>query len=238
MNSINCPTCGLAASHGDAWCRRCGNRLPVNAPQLVNPGVNQPNYGGSEAAGFSAIPDYGLPRGPHGQPFPAGALQPGEGIWRDGEKSLVMLKSARLPDNCIKCGAPANGTHLRKRLSWHHPALALLVLLNVLIYLIVALIVRKTVKMDIPLCEEHLRKHRTAVLVTWLVFLFAIGFFVLAIAAESGGSAFFGLILLLASAILAIFWAKIVNVRKIDDHYIWLTRLDDSFLSLFPFLNR
>jgi len=143
-----------------------------------------------------------------------------------------------MPDYCIKCGVPANGIYLRKRLSWHHPALALLILAGLLIYAIVALIVRKSAVIDVSLCEDHRRKHRSAVLVTWLVFLAGVAFIVLAIAQESGGSALFGILLVFASAIGAATWAKVVHVKKIDDHHVWLRGIGESFLVMLPSLNK
>jgi len=149
-----------------------------------------------------------------------------------------MHKMARLPDYCIKCGTQANGVHLRKRLSWHHPALALLILVGVLIYVIVALIVRKSAVVDIGLCEDHLRKHRIAVVATCFVFLAGMAFIVLAIAQEGGGSALFGILLLFSSAIMAATWAKVVHVKKIDDCYVWLRGIDESFLVMLPPINK
>jgi hypothetical protein len=189
---------------------------------------------GNQWSGSSipAIPEYGLPRAAPSFGYNAGGGQEG-GVWRDGDM-LVMQKTARLPERCIKCSLPTNGSHLRKKLAWHHPALALLVLAGVLIYLIVAMIVRKTAVVDISLCEDHLRKHRIAVIGTWLIFLLGIAFMVLAISAESLGTAGFGMLLLFASAIAAATWAKVVHVKKIDDYYVWLRGVDESFLALLP----
>jgi len=183
--------------------------------------------------GYPAVPEYGLPRA---STYGAGFGQEG-GVWRDGN-TLIMHKTARLPDYCIKCGVEANGSHLRKKLSWHHPAVSLLILAGVLIYLIVAMVVRKSATVEISLCEDHLHKHRTAVIGTWMTFLAGLGFMVLAIAAESGGSALFGLLLLFTSFILALTWAKVVTVKKIDDYYLWLKGVDESFLSMLPSVER
>jgi hypothetical protein len=233
MSSGTCTKCGLVVSSGEAWCRGCGARLSLVAePGGGATGQTVPIHNG--AATHSAVPDYGLPGG---SSYGPGFSQEGGGIWRDG-KTLVMQKTARLPDYCIKCGVPANGAHLRKKMSWHHPALALLVLAGILIYLIVALVVRKSATIDISLCEDHLRKHRTAVIVSWLIFLAGVAFMALAIAKESGGSALFGLLLLFASAISAATWAKVVTVKKIDDYFVWLRGSDESFFAMLPSVNK
>lgn len=238
MSSRTCTNCGLVVSSGEGSCRRCGAWLPFSAQPGGGFATDPTGPTQTGATTHSAVPDYGLPRGSQGSSdYSLGFTQEGGGIWRDG-KTLVMQKTARLPDYCIKCGAPANGSHLRKKLSWHHPALALLVLVGVLIYVIVALVVRKSAIIDISLCEEHLRKHRTAVIVSWLICLTGVALIVLAIAEESGGSALFGVLLLFASAISAATWARVVTVKKIDDQYVWLKRIDENFLARLPSLNR
>ena len=189
------------------------------------------------ASGYPAVPAYGLPPSAPGLPSHGGGFGREGGVWRDGS-TLIMHKTARLPDRCINCGVEANGVHLRKNLSWHHPALALLILAGLLIYVIVALVVRKSARIEISLCEDHLRKHRIAIIATWLIFLAGIAFIALAIAAESGGSALFGLLLLFASAISAATWAKVVKVKKIDDYYVWLRGVDESFLATLPSVNK
>src|SRR5690242_18011661 len=69
-------------------------------------------------------------------------------------KELLVPRSAALPACCIKCGQPAEKPW-RKKFYWHTPWLALLVLLNLLIYIIVAVIVRKNMELNVPLCDRH-----------------------------------------------------------------------------------
>ena len=60
-------------------------------------------------------------------PPPPTVGTPGTGVWRD-KATLIMSKDAQLPARCIKCNAPATGARLKKKLSWHHPAIYLLIL--------------------------------------------------------------------------------------------------------------
>ena len=236
MSSLICINCRLEVFPDESWCRHCGARQPISVQPGGSSAIDHAGRASQGVTGYPAVPDYGLPRDSIGFPgYGAGSGQ--GGVWRDGT-TLVMHKTARLPDCCIKCGVEANGVHLRKKLSWHHPALALLILAGVLIYAIVALIVRKSATIDISLCEDHLRKHRIAVIASWLIFLAGIAFMVLAISAESGGSALFGLLLLFGSAISAATWAKVVKVKKIDDYYVWLSGIDERFLAIIPDLPR
>lgn len=65
-----------------------------------------------------------------------------DGLWRD-KNMLVMHKNALLPNLCVKTGVPVTEQGIKRKFSWHNPMLALLILLNVLIYLIAAIVASK-----------------------------------------------------------------------------------------------
>lgn len=92
--------------------------------------------------------------------------EPG-GAWRDG-KLLVMRPEANLPDRCIRCNAPAGGFRFKRNLSWHPPGWYLLLFFNLIIYVIVALIVRKRAKVAVGLCARHRKKRANAIILGWL----------------------------------------------------------------------
>jgi zinc ribbon protein len=73
---------------------------------------------------------------------------------RVGAQLVVPRAGVSLPPNCIKCGKPSQST-LNKTFWWHNPVLFLIALISPIIYVIVALIVRKSCRLDVPLCEEH-----------------------------------------------------------------------------------
>ena len=155
MNSSRCINCGLVNSQGEATCRRCGSTLTSH--QGGTAAIRETTRIDHETASSSAVPEYGLPPGAYAPPRSPyrGTLAEQGGVWRDGE-TLIMQKTVRLPDYCIKCGVAANGSHHTRNLSWHHPALYLLILAGLLIYAIVALIVRKSAKIDISMCQDHI----------------------------------------------------------------------------------
>ncbi|MGH9788650.1 MAG: hypothetical protein ACRD4U_08140 [Candidatus Acidiferrales bacterium] len=75
---------------------------------------------------------------------------------------LVVPRGVSLPPLCVKCGQPASSAVLKKKYYWHTPWLFLLILIGVLIYAIVAIIVRKSFELAVPLCEEHWQRRRRA----------------------------------------------------------------------------
>src|SRR5687768_2724452 len=70
-------------------------------------------------------------------------LPPGKypGLWRQG-KLLVLRKNAPLPEICLKTSQPAT-RRLKRSLHWHHPAVFLALLVNLILYVIIALILQK-----------------------------------------------------------------------------------------------
>ncbi len=94
-------------------------------------------------------------------------------IARDGQRLIIAAampgQTIPLPPPCVKCGAPANGKPVDKNFSWHHPALYLLILAGVLVYAIVAVIVRKSVRLRVPLCAQHAQRRSLAITLAWVI---------------------------------------------------------------------
>jgi hypothetical protein len=64
------------------------------------------------------------------------------------------LDADALPDLCMCCGAPAV-TRKPRTFAWQPPWIAVLILVGCLPYVIVALLLTKRRRMDVPLCERH-----------------------------------------------------------------------------------
>src|SRR5260370_36502587 len=89
-------------------------------------------------------------------------------ISRQGKKLIITVppqlgQTVVLPPLCVKCGAPANDKPVVKSFYWHNPAIYLVILAGVLIYLIVAVIVRKGIEVSVPLCALHSKRRSIAV---------------------------------------------------------------------------
>ena len=158
----------------------------------------------------------------------------GRGVWRDGDV-LVMAKIARLPMRCVKCNEPATN-RLRRTLYWHHPAFFVL-LLSPLIYIIVALIVRKTLTFEVPLCDEHRARRSGAILFSWLLGLAGLAIcFAPAIDSDYSPAIFVGLILIVFSLIYGTVRSQIVSPLRIDDTHAWIRKVSPPYLAELPLL--
>ena len=215
MSSLKCAQCGLVNFATAASCKRCGQPLPQNS-----------GVASSTPQGIVLQDGYVLP------PPPTVGV-PGSGVWRDKSK-LVVSKGAELPDRCVKCNAPSQEPKLKKKLSWHHPAIYLLIFVALLIYFIVAMILRKTATVDIGLCEEHKLKHRRNIVVTWVLVGLGVLGFVTALAVEDSNFILLGILLLLAGIIYGAVTLRILTPAKIDDRFAWLKGVNRDYLDELP----
>jgi hypothetical protein len=161
-----------------------------------------------------------------------------EGIWRSGNL-LVMRKGAQLPDRCVKTNQPANGKRWKATFHWHHPAVYLLILFGFLIYVIVAIAVRKgPAVVYVGVTEETLQKRRRVILWCWGIGIAGI---ILVFSASSlqsesamGVLVLLGLVLTLGGLIGGIAKGTIVNVDRIEDEYVWIRGVTNEYLALLP----
>lgn len=209
--SWKCSQCGLVNFASNQSCKRCGVLGPSGQ-------VQQPQA----PAGIVLEDGYVMP------PPPSFG-----GVWRD-QSTLVMTLDATLPDYCVKCDAPANGFRLKRNLSWHEPALYLLLLIAWIIYLILALALRKQATVYLGLCQEHYQRRRNFLIAGWAAMAFGLVSTVMALASDYPAFALLGIFIFLASIIWLALVARLVNIKKIDDRYVWLTGIDANYLARFP----
>jgi hypothetical protein len=147
-----CPNCGCELPAVAKFCARCGSRLSLVAtPQVIGEQTVSPSLP-LEVSDAAAL-DSKRARFPEVEAPPPWAYATGH--------TFVVPASVVLPSRCVKCGNPPSEPWLKKNFSWHHPGLYFLVI-SPIVYLIVALIVRKTIELSVPLCRAHrsIRKKR------------------------------------------------------------------------------
>lgn len=69
-------------------------------------------------------------------------------------KDMAVPRGASLPANCVKCGAPAEHPW-RKKFYWHPSWVYIFLVVNLLIYVLIAILIRKKMELNVPLCEVH-----------------------------------------------------------------------------------
>jgi H+/Cl- antiporter ClcA len=165
---------------------------------------------------------------------PSSAGPPFAGLWRQGNV-LVMHKLAPLPDICLKSNQPAM-RRLKRSLSWHHPAVFLIILVHILIYIVVALVVRKTAKIHIPLTEEWFAIRRRRMILSWSMILLSVVMFGAAVSvvdqqAWAPWILIIAIFLGLGAAIYGLLACRLVWPKRMTDEYIWLKGVHSDYLA-------
>ena len=203
--SWKCPECALVNFSAASVCKRCGSLQPESSP-----------------AGIVLEDGYVLPPPP-----------PTAGIWRD-KATLIMTKDALLPDRCIKCNSPTGVVRLDRKLSWHHPVLYILIFFALLLYAIVAMIVRKQATVSLGLCSEHLKRRRRLLIIGTILLVVGLITPPVAFASNYPGIALLGILLVFVSIVWLVLVARIVTVKKIDERFVWLGGINKEYLAQFP----
>lgn len=221
--SINCPHCGFTRDLER-------QKIPKGAKNATCPKCKQTFLLG-DSADVGWVPP---PAQNKDFVFERAEIDHGRRVWRSG-KQLVMHVDSILPDRCIKTNLPTHGQRLKRNLSWHNSGIYLLILVNMLLYLIVALCVRKRATIEIGVSDAVMKKRKTAITVGWVLGLGGIAVFTIGLAYES-----LGLLIPvgIVAPIVVIVWAmrgvNIVTPARIDREYIWLKGVNKDYLSEFP----
>lgn len=167
---------------------------------------------------------------PESNPFapPKAALNDiGGPCQRDG-KWVLVPSGSDLPPRCIICNEPVEGLGKQKKLYWHSPWFYLLILVNPLIYVLIGLIVRRSIKVSPRLCRQHAARRRRLLLLfvgSGLALMFA-GF------AQIGQDvAALCFVLAIVLLIIAGFAGRTVYSRKITRDHARLGGCKEAFLA-------
>ena len=155
--------------------------------------------------------------------------------WRDG-MVLVTRRVSTLPPHCVKCGKPAV-EQKNRTFYWHHSLLDLLAFGALLLYLIVALIVRKKATVSVGLCAEHRSRRLRGFVVSWGIVLAGIGVAILGVSMQSCGVMGAGALVLLGGIITGMFMTRVLLPERIDHDFARLRGCGEAFLAMLPDFN-
>ena len=150
--------------------------------------------------------------------------------WRSDAK-LVLTRDASLPDRCIKCNEPANGFRLKRHLHWH-PSPYFILIVSPLIYIVVALCVRKSARVEVGLCEQHRRHREKWMIICSVTAVAAIATMVMGFL-NSGSYGVLGFFILAFAAIAAVVTGRLIAATRIDKEYVWLKGCGREYLAEF-----
>ncbi len=144
-------------------------------------------------------------------------IQESETAWRDGPQ-LILKQGGVLPARCVRCNAPTGGAGFKRTYYWHHPALYIVALLALLIYVLIAIAVRKKALVFVGLCSEHAKQRRWAHIGSPILVI--LGVVLLLVAIEAGAVfGWTGLAMIVAGAIWGTIGSRALTAVRIDDQF-------------------
>ena len=181
---------------------------------------------------------------PYAAPTAAPAVVPvgsASGLWREN-KVLVMHKDAVLPNLCVKSGMAVDQPGIKRTFTWHNPWLGLVILVNILLYLIVAIIASKRATILIPLSPEERKKRSSGLLLSWLVGLGGVVLTIASLVLLSDQRAptflIFGVVIGIVMALFGLIFgqtkARILAPSKITKTHVWLKGVHPTILDQLP----
>jgi len=174
-----------------------------------------------------AAPRADVNAGAGGQHIASGAY------WRSGP-ILMTRHAAVLPARCVKCNAALESPLKKQRFYWHHQAWFALVLLNAIIYIVVALIVRRHADVTYGLCSIHRRRRRRNILLAVCAILLSLALLFVGIANSLPALITSALLVFLMSIVIAIVKGRTLLPVSIDKSGARLKGCGEAFLASLP----
>jgi hypothetical protein len=153
--------------------------------------------------------------------------------WRDGKK-VVTYDQSSLPARCYKCNHAVAEPPMKRKLDWHPAAYYLLIFLNLFIYVIVAIFVRKRASVDVYLCAQHARRRKNFIIGGWSGAAVAIPLIIGAMAANNSWLMLVGIAVLSVAIIAGLAGASLIGATRIKGNTVWLRGAGSEFLASLP----
>jgi hypothetical protein len=155
------------------------------------------------------------------------------GPWRDGKKVVTHDKSS-FPQRCYKCNQATEEPPKKRKLSWHSPVFFILVLLSPVIYIIVAILVRKRATIDVHLCAQHARRRKVCIILGWSGVILGLLMCFVGLGGDMDWLFWLGALVFVTSIIIGVWGAAGVRAVRIKDGTVWLTGPGREFVAGLP----
>jgi hypothetical protein len=109
-----------------------------------------------------------------------------------------------------------------------------LIFLNIFIYLICAIAVRKRAKIEIGVSYKVIAERKRAIAVTWIIELTGIGLFILSLFNNVVWMAVLGLLLIIGGMIWGTVKIPVVAAQRIETDYVWIRGVCQEYLASLP----
>ncbi|HEY9104549.1 J domain-containing protein [Chitinimonas sp.] len=154
-------------------------------------------------------------------------------VWREG-KMVVVAAGSDFPHRCVRCNADVATPSKQRTYYWHSPWLLLIALINLLIYAIIAMIVRRKVKVSPALCKTHQAGRNRIILGIWAGVALSVGLAVVGGVEDSAGLFALSMLALLITAIFGCIKGPLLRAKRIDTNAARFSGAGTAFLDGLP----
>jgi hypothetical protein len=153
--------------------------------------------------------------------------------WREGKK-VVTYDGTHLPVRCLKCNGAVTPPPLKRKLFWHTPYLYLLIFVNLLLYALVSLVVRKKAVIHVSLCPTHRRKRKNFIIGSWLGILLSFILIGMGVSWNHTWLVVAGFVIIPVALIAGTMVSRVVVTTRIKNQTVWFKGADPAFLASLP----
>ncbi|HEY4300009.1 MAG TPA: DUF4339 domain-containing protein [Candidatus Didemnitutus sp.] len=152
----------------------------------------------------------------------------------DGKRIVVPVANPRLPTRCVKTNQAATFPQTKTRtLYWYPPLIALTFLLSFLIFLVLYLVLRKPLKIEIPLTKAGKWQIVRNGFITLGIIVSGIAFMFLA-NLWGAWPIFAGLAIIVGGFVFGVLKGGVLRITKMKNGEAWLAGASPEFLASLP----
>jgi hypothetical protein len=133
------------------------------------------------------------------------------------DRALVVPRNFDLPPVCVFTGRTENLVPVKRQLSWHHPAVYFALLANIIIYLILAIVLRKVSTHTYYIEMEERSRRRRWHLINWGILLAGFGLIVAAGVADMPALLLGTLACIVATIVFYFLKVRLLYAQKVTD---------------------
>ncbi len=145
---------------------------------------------------------------------------------------IIFEPETTWPNRCYKCNAPTD--HKKEvKLSYCTPWIALLIFIHIFIMIIVYLFVKKTFRIELPICDKHLKRRQYVITAQVITFLMIMGSIAIAVTINQGFT-FVAIALVLFLLMITIAFGRFGHLAKFKNDELWFRGAGKTFLDSLP----
>ncbi len=152
---------------------------------------------------------------------------------RDGKKVMTYNQKS-LPPRCYKCNHAIVEPPMKRKLYWHPVGYYLLILVNVILYAVVAMVVRKRASVELYLCAQHSKRRKYFIIGGWSGTALGIAMLIVGISEDIGVLTAIGFLVIFLAILVGLRGASLTRATRIKGDTVWLSGAGKEFLASLP----